>query len=163
MQKSQFNGGTTVRGRFTYSILAGGATLLLTLWGQPVLAGELYRWVDKDGKVHFGDRPPVEADAESLDGQLKPVNSADPTRRQDFPDNRHHSDIEQEYAARKQREQANQVRQQQIACRRARKQLSILQGPVYFVDAEGKESTISERQRQIEARKLEAQIRRLCG
>lgn len=143
--------------------LAGCALCVLALVGQPALAAELYRWVDKDGKVHFGDRPPVEADAESLDGQLKPVNGADPTRRQDFPETRRSNQIDREYAARKQSEQAKQLRQQQVACQRARKQLSILQGRVYFVDAEGNESTISERQRVEEARKLEAQVRRLCG
>ncbi|MBY6211640.1 DUF4124 domain-containing protein [Microbulbifer agarilyticus] len=128
-----------------------------------VNAGELYRWVDKDGKVHFGDRPPVEAEAESLEGQLKPVNSADPTRRQDFPNNTRKNQIDQEYAARKQAEKAKQQRAQQRACDYARKQLKILKGPVYFVDAEGNESTISERERVAQARKLESQIRRNCG
>ncbi|WP_197023843.1 DUF4124 domain-containing protein [Microbulbifer sp. HZ11] len=151
------------RRRSVLTRLVRDATILAALCSQSTLAAELYRWVDKDGKVHFGDRPPVEAKAEPLSGQLKPVNSAAPTHRQDFPDHRRGNEIEQEYVARKQTEQVNQLRQQQIACQRARKQLSILQGPVYFVDAEGKESTISERQRVIEARKLEAQIRRLCG
>ncbi|WP_299594212.1 DUF4124 domain-containing protein [uncultured Microbulbifer sp.] len=126
-------------------------------------ASELYRWVDEDGKVHFGDRPPLEAKAESLEGQLKPVNSADPTRKQDFPDSQRAKQLEREYAARKQSEQSRARRQQQIACARARKQLKILKGPVYFVDAEGNESTISERQRVVEARKLEAQVRQYCG
>nr|WP_010131968.1 DUF4124 domain-containing protein [Microbulbifer agarilyticus] len=130
---------------------------------SPAMAGELYRWVDEDGKVHFGDRPPVEAKAESLEGQLKPVNSAEPTQRQGLPNNTRKNQIDQEYAARKQAEKAKQQRAQQKACNYARKQLKILQGPVYFVDAEGNESTISERQRVDEARKLEAQIRRNCG
>ncbi|MBN8429762.1 DUF4124 domain-containing protein [Microbulbifer salipaludis] len=125
--------------------------------------GELYRWVGADGKVHFGDRPPREAQAESLDNKLKPINSAEPTHQQDFPDRRRADQIEQDYAARKQKEQHKFQRQQQQACARARKQLKILKGPVYFVDADGNESTISERQRVIEARKLEQQIRQHCG
>lgn len=134
-----------------------------TLLAMNAGAGELYRWVDEDGKVHFGDRPPMEAKAESLEGQLKPVNSADPTRKQDFPDSRRADQVERDYAASKQSEQSKVRRQQQIACARARKQLKILKGPVYFVDAEGNESTISERQRAIEARKLETQVRQYCG
>ncbi|MCA0899945.1 MULTISPECIES: DUF4124 domain-containing protein [Microbulbifer] len=130
---------------------------------SPASAGELYRWVDKDGKVHFGDRPPAEAEAESLEGQLKPVNSAEPTRRQDFPNTTRKNQIDQEYAARKQAEKAKQQRAQQRACDYARKQLKILKGPVYFVDADGNESTISERERVAQARKLETQIRRNCG
>ncbi|WP_428819483.1 DUF4124 domain-containing protein [Microbulbifer sp. MCCC 1A16149] len=140
-------------------LIAIGSTLLALNAG----AGELYRWVDADGKVHFGDRPPVEAEAESLDDQLKPVNSADPTRRQDFPDTRRAEQIEREYAARKQPRKANAQRQQQAACAHARKQLKILKGPVYFVDREGNESTISERQREDQARALEQRIRQVCG
>jgi glutaredoxin len=37
--------------------------LLLVL--QPAQADDLYRWVDKNGKVHYGDTPPDE-DAEQL-------------------------------------------------------------------------------------------------
>ncbi|WP_078084006.1 DUF4124 domain-containing protein [Microbulbifer mangrovi] len=140
-------------------LLITSATLLALNAG----AEELYRWVDKDGKVHFGDRPPVEAEAESLDGQLKPVNSAAPTRRQDFPDTRRADQIEREYAARKQPRKADAQRQHQVACAHARKQLKILQGPVYFVDSEGNESTISERERRAQARALEQRIQRECG
>ena len=126
-------------------------------------AGELYRWVDADGKVHFGDRPPLEAKAESLEGQLKPVNSAAPTRKQNFPDSRRADQLERDYAARKQSEQSKTRHRQQAACAEARKRLSILKGPVYFVDEQGNESTISERERVIEAQRLEAQIRQHCG
>lgn len=126
-------------------------------------AQQLYRWVDADGKVHFGDRPPAAAKAEPLDGKLKPVNGAEPTRRQDFPDTSRSREIEREYAARKESQQSRSLQQQQIACQRARRQLQILQGRVYFVDENGQESTISERQRQQEAQKLEAEIRRYCG
>lgn len=138
-------------------ILAGTALAL------NVNAQALYRWVDADGKVHFGDRPPAEAKAESLNGQLKPVNGATPTLRQDFPDTSRSREIEQEYAARKESQQSQSLQRQQIACNRARRQLQILQGRVYFVDEQGKESTISERQRQQEASRLEAEIRRHCG
>ncbi|WP_105102433.1 DUF4124 domain-containing protein [Microbulbifer pacificus] len=139
-------------------LLLAGAALAISADAQ-----ELYRWVDADGKVHFGDRPPAEANAESLDGRLKPVNGADPTLRQDFPDTARAQDIEREYAARKESQQSRNLRQQQIACHEARRQLQILQGRVYFVNEDGKESTISERQRQQEAQKLEARIRQYCG
>lgn len=141
----------------TLSLLAGFALAL------NASAEELYRWVDSDGKVHFGDRPPVTAKAESLDGQLKPINGADPTRRQDFPDTTRSREIDQEYAARKESQQARVQQQRLNACNHARRQLQILRGRVYFVDENGKETTISERERQQEAVKMEAQIRQHCG
>lgn len=35
--------------------------LLATLFAAGVTAGEVYKWVDKDGKVHYGDKPKHEA------------------------------------------------------------------------------------------------------
>lgn len=32
--------------------------LLLVLWMAEVSAGDVYKWVDRTGTVHFGDRPP---------------------------------------------------------------------------------------------------------
>ena len=34
-------------------------TMILLLSSAAVLADGLYRWVDKDGKVHYGDAPPM--------------------------------------------------------------------------------------------------------
>ncbi|MEZ5539069.1 MAG: DUF4124 domain-containing protein [Pseudomonadales bacterium] len=50
----------------------------------PVRA-EVYKWVDENGKVHFGDRAPEDKKSESIDKQLNKVNidhgsSAKPTR-----------------------------------------------------------------------------------
>ena len=39
----------------------------------PVQA-EVYKWVNDNGKVHFGDRAPAEKTAEAIDSQLKKVN-----------------------------------------------------------------------------------------
>lgn len=53
-------------------IMRAGCVLLLLLC-LPTQA-EVYKWVDDNGKVHFGDRAPAEKKAESIDGQLKNVN-----------------------------------------------------------------------------------------
>lgn len=45
--------------------------LLITLLGvlatAAANAGPLYRWVDEQGKVHYGDKPPVAQDSEAVD------------------------------------------------------------------------------------------------
>jgi len=65
--------------------------LLSCLAWMPTQAGELYRWVDKAGKVHYGDLPPPEA-AQIEEKKFSPAGTpgADlpyATRRaqQDFP------------------------------------------------------------------------------
>jgi len=38
-----------------------------TLASAPVLTTEVYRWVDQEGGVHFGDRPPHGRNAERIE------------------------------------------------------------------------------------------------
>lgn len=40
--------------------------LLALVFASPAIA-EIYRWIDEDGRVHFGDRAPVAVDSETLD------------------------------------------------------------------------------------------------
>ena len=44
------------------SKICAAAVLLLamTSWSQPAVAGEMYRWVDGEGQVHYGDSVPPE-------------------------------------------------------------------------------------------------------
>jgi hypothetical protein len=47
-----------------------------------VAAGEVYRWLDADGKVHYGDRPPATGvDSRSLSLPPAPAAEADQARR----------------------------------------------------------------------------------
>ncbi len=39
------------------------AVLLLVMAGSVMAAGKTYRWVDANGKVHYGDQPPPNATA----------------------------------------------------------------------------------------------------
>jgi hypothetical protein len=47
--------------RLSTKIIAASTLIAaLAIWGQPVVAANVYRWVDKDGRVHFGDHVPPE-------------------------------------------------------------------------------------------------------
>ncbi|SEA14410.1 DUF4124 domain-containing protein [Microbulbifer marinus] len=143
--------------------LCGGLLLsVLLLASATALAADLYRWVDEDGKVHFGDRPPMEAKAENIEGELRPINSADAPPPQQTASRQQHNP-EQEY---EQRQRQRELRQQQRltrACNAARRQLRLLQGRVAFVDDSGKEVKMSERERQQRAEQLQREIQRVCG
>jgi len=47
-------------GRKLRIALITGSLLLISCLIEPVMAAKLYRWVDKDGEVHYGDRVPPE-------------------------------------------------------------------------------------------------------
>lgn len=42
------------------------AVLILALLAQPALAGEISKWKDASGNVHYGDTPPADVAAEQL-------------------------------------------------------------------------------------------------
>lgn len=46
------------------------AVLALALLSAGAIHAQTYRWVDKDGKVHYGDRPPASAAGQVQERQL---------------------------------------------------------------------------------------------
>ncbi len=50
--------------------------LLLGLaFAGPVMAGELYKWVDDQGTIHYGDKPPENARLEEVGGEISSYRS----------------------------------------------------------------------------------------
>lgn len=144
------------------ALLAAALLATALLAAASAQAAEVYRWVDAEGRVHFGDRPPQEAEASAERAELKPINSADAIQPRDTSVRRP-ARVEQQYESRKQQQQQRQQQQMAAACREARNQLRILQGPVYFVDADGREVQISERERRERAQQLEHEVARACS
>lgn len=44
-----------------------GTIIAVLLISLDASSGKLYKWVDKDGKVHFSDKPPADQQAQELD------------------------------------------------------------------------------------------------
>ncbi|WKD50220.1 DUF4124 domain-containing protein [Microbulbifer spongiae] len=139
------------------------ASLLLAMGAA---AGELYRWVDEDGRVYFSDRPPVETQAQDISDKLEPINSIDGNRTQRSAEGRRPHDIEREYAQHRQQQQQQQQQARQRAlkriCQQARQRLNALNGRVAFIDENGREVRYSERERQQMAKKLSHEIAQRC-
>ncbi|WP_444920376.1 DUF4124 domain-containing protein [Microbulbifer sp. CnH-101-G] len=126
-------------------------------------AGELYRWVDADGRVHFSDRPPAEVKAQDISGQLGPINAAEATRKRPSLTTSGTTSADREFQQRQQKEQRAQQQEQQRICSNARQRLRSINGRVAFIDKNGKEVRYSERERQQMAEKLKQEIARRCG
>lgn len=138
------------------------ASLILS---QPGFA-EIYRWRDKDGKLHFSDQPPEQSTAEATEvsDTLQPINRDTSSEehekmKQVFP-------TESAAESRYRETQNNKLRAQQQArqqqCQQSRELLKTLQGPVAFIDDSGEEVVVSEEERQRRAKNLEQEINRLC-
>lgn len=140
--------------------------LLLILPFAVNTSAEIYRWTDAQGKTHFSEHPPEDqVKSEEVSSQLSPLNrdsSSEETKKlqQLFkgPTPEEQALQQQEKFKRQQQDQ-----QKNLACNKAKKQLQILKGPVYFTDNNGKEYSVSEEERQQRVSRLEQEIRRHCS
>ncbi len=124
---------------------------------------EVYRWIDEDGNVHFSDKKPEQIDAEDISERISNTNideSSEAMRRLD--------QVLSETVGEKQvrdKELINDRKAQEHlerVCAKAREDLRILRGRVVFIDENGVSQSVSESQREVEAKKLESEIQNRC-
>lgn len=147
---------TTLR---TFSIIL--STLYL-ICGSSFSIAEVYKWTDKDGKVHYSDKP-QNADAKKL--KLKP--DLTPEQQQKAAQEAHkklerlqrviYAELEQNHEANK--SQANEQQDAQKlarACQIARRELSLLKQQVRLAQTgkDGELEFLSDEQREAEIKKI---------
>lgn len=121
---------------------------LLVCWFivSPALAGEIYKWTDENGKVHFGDRPAGE-NAEKVVVQPAPQSSYDAKQRQERKQKRLRVIEEERQIKREEMAKAEEERKErQYKCRVARNEVSDLRqgGLMYELDENGKRHYLSD-------------------
>ncbi len=144
-------------------------TILFIAWLLPTAVpchGEIYRWIDDQGKTHFSDKKP-EADhaAEDISKQLRPLNSDASASETEKLQQVFQGETAEEkaYHQQQQSRQRQQDNTRQQACLQAKNQLSILRGRVAFHDPDGKEIVVTEDERARRADQLEQEIRQHCS
>lgn len=122
-----------------------------------VHGGEIYRWVDDDGKVHFSDKAPPDQQADEISENTRPVNidesqhEREKLRRVFAPETPEEQQLKQQQTAVEQR----QRQQQQQQCSEARRLLKMIsEERFYAIDADGKERDVSKE----EARQKKAEL-----
>ncbi len=108
------------------AILALGAALVIYL--EAGLAAGVYRWVDEQGKVHYGDRPPKKEASTPIEIESAPVPAPDDDERR-RKTRRLLEAIESERDRNKQEEaqaKADKARQE-TNCRSARRRVELFQ------------------------------------
>lgn len=138
--------------------------LILIVAGVPPVWGEMYRWVDEYGKVHFSDKKPPAVQAENISDQVKQQNidySSGSAAKQLERYERIQSarDTEQQQRS-SQRGDKDQERERN--CRDAKRRLRVIRGPVVFYDEQGNPEQVTEKERERRAAALEQQIRQYC-
>lgn len=148
-------------------IIAVTAILALAAGGA-AFAGDIYKWVDKDGNVHYGDKPTGES-SERMDIQSKPT---DPERIQTLAQTRAETrvkrDEERAAAAEAAAEAAEaQARADELERKcseaRATMQRYVTARRLYREDEAGEREYLDEQQIQEARQRLEDQINENCN
>lgn len=124
-----------------------------------VSQAQIYKWVDEEGNVHFGDESSRDANAKDISQDLPKLNMTKGSDTGYVPSG-------ESVSARKQRLREEKEEKQaalEPACNKAKKELRILSGPVYFTNDDGSEYTVSESERAELEKELRAEIKRYCG
>lgn len=123
---------------------------------------EVYRWVDDQGKVHFGDKAPDNKQAKEISTQLQKqnVDYSAPLTQQSLQQLKSR---QQALSTESQQQTDPNAEQRDSICRNAKQRLRIIEGPVVFLDDNGEAIEVSEVQRQQRADALENQIKKNCS
>jgi len=108
--------------------LAGRAWLLmclLVLFASGSMAETLYRWVDAEGRVHYGDKPNKQAEVVEIKAPALQRNSLEDQQQQQvnqtwFEQERQRREKEAAVAKKLRSKQQKQLAKQQVGCHKAR-------------------------------------------
>ena len=143
------------------------AAVLLAAACMAASADQVYRWVDKDGHVHYSQTPPASTGVNAQTVNITPP-APDPTTlrneqnlaKQLQDQNKQNQDDQQKAQA-----DAQQKAQQQQRCDALRQRLQVLEqsGRVATVDAQGNKTYVSDDERTKQTQDLENEIAKDCG
>jgi len=121
--------------------------IALALMGTPAWGGEIYRWVDEAGRVHYGDRPVDDRAREVTITPPPPVDEAAQQRRREAQHKLLKAIDEERQQQREAAAKAKQEREQhERRCREAKAELADYQlgGPIYVLGKDGKRHFLSD-------------------
>ena len=143
--------------------------LLLTLVATPSFGAGIYKWVDKSGKTHFGDRPPTDA-TQSQEVKIRDIPRSeqrvpsDEERRsrrnlllESFAEDR----AEKEKTAARHKEKRKKLAAQCVQAKRSLQQIRRA-SHLYEVDESGNKVVHSDAERDAATRSLEKAIKKNC-
>jgi hypothetical protein len=137
-------------------------------------AAQTYRWVDKDGKVRYGDTPPPGVNARQLSGPSAPATAPDAAAKD--ANKGPLTPAEQEQDFRKRQLEAQKAEQKAAAtakdqeikaenCRRARESLATLESGrrILRTDAQGEQYYLEDDARAAEIQRAQKAVQDWCN
>ena len=143
--------------------------LLLTVVATPSFGAGIYKWVDKNGKTHFGDRPPVDA-AQPQEVRIRDIPQSEQrvpsdeerrSRRKLLLESFAEGRAEKEKTAARQKEERKKLAAQCVQAKQSLQQIR-RSSHLYEVDESGNKVVHSDAERDEATRSLEKAIKKNC-
>jgi hypothetical protein len=124
--------------------------LALLLAGTVWAGNGVYKWVDAEGRTHFGSQPPPGGKAQKLDIRPSVPAPVDPPAAASWQDQLRRSGELRHQQQQEAAEQAKKARAAEQECQAARRALDLLgrERPVYRTNAQGEREYMEDDQRQ---------------
>ncbi|MCF6219137.1 MAG: DUF4124 domain-containing protein [Gammaproteobacteria bacterium] len=123
--------------------------------------GEIYKWVDKEGNVHFGDKPQSKVNAETVKIDKFTPDQNYRTRMESMKSS---AESQREKSMEKKAEQQEVARENTRLCQQAKRRLIPLkqQIRVFRYSDTGEREYVSDSERAAEIKQLDAVVKRTC-
>lgn len=147
------------------------ALILAVIASAPAVAGDIYRWTDANGQVHYGPRPPDDArDARDMllpeagePARGEGLQSAQRRERQRRLLETYAYERERKKAAAAESAQREQQRAQRCRAIQAQWRRLAFAGPIYVKRADGTRDFLSDERRAAEQARLRPAYVKACG
>ncbi|GAB1258582.1 hypothetical protein NBRC116494_30840 [Aurantivibrio plasticivorans] len=126
---------------------------------------QVYRWVDDEGKVHYGDRPPQTLQADDISDDINNTNVDTSTSERAKVGKIFAKETASEKRLKKEKhhKQSAAEHNRRVACENARKRLKVLEErPFYIVDSDGNGHDVSMKEKDQMIAAQRAAIRKNC-
>lgn len=140
-------------------------------WASLASASGVYKWVDEQGRVHYGEKPPARIQAQEM--QLKAPPLQDDTAAEDDEAARSDNaqrllrafdeEREQKKAQQQKSREENARRERQCALARDRLRRFQSAGSLYDLDREGNRRILSDSERAASERRAQEDVARWCS
>lgn len=148
-------------------LIAAAATLMFVAPGAAI-ASDIYKWVDEDGNVHYGDKPSG-AQSERMTIDSRPTNQAQVAAQTQARANARAEAREAEEAAAAEAPSAEELqaaadeRRQKCETSRANMQRLVTSRRIYREDESGERVYLDEAEMQATRQRVEDEINEFCG
>jgi len=125
---------------------------------------EVFRWIDEQGNVHFGDKAHANKHAQDItqETQLKNLDHSAARTQQSLQQIELRQQAQSTESQQRDAQISSNSTRHKQACSDAKQRLRTIQGRVYFVDDNGQEMNVTEKERQQRADALQKQIKQYC-